>query len=450
MMKNRNEYWAAIPTYTIVNTVDDYSIPTAQQQNAVLAATNLFKTNLQQVVANPIVNTVDDYSIPTAQQQNAAIAAANMFKTDLQKINDIPLKPYTNTWGAIPKNPVAAVNSALQAGRLPMDPDDPIGFERFAEQCWWGQSNPGVDELPFGGEYQISGEWHHCPYEGPGTEDEGHKPKYKRVSYKADETTCCSNPGSKMIGGLTCNPNYRKGGESSDCGPILQNKCTGQMLENNDPNCTNWCKTNPNLCNTTINSYCKGVNMGKTWCKEKLIEIGGADNEVNNWCSTHIDDPFCSCYKAVKDSENVTDPDLQILLAAPECSVPKCSTVGYHYTNMRKILKSGCPDVCVNKISNNNYGEGNIYAKDIDQKCIKTINEPVVPKLPAAEPTPKLPAAEPTPKLPAAEPTPKLPASDKSKENPTNYFLIILVIIIAFVLGYTAIADTKKSQKSKV
>jgi hypothetical protein len=107
---------------------------------------------------------------------------------------------------------------------------------------------------------------------------------------------------------------------------------------------------------------------------------------------------------------------------------------------MRKILKSGCPDVCVNKIDINNDGEGNVYAKDIKQSCIKTINDPATPKLPV----------EPTPKLPAVEPTPKLPAGDKSKENPTNYFLIILVIIIAFVLGYTVIASFSMQPTSDI
>src|SRR6476661_1605727 len=299
-------------------------------------------------------------------------------------------------------------------------PDDQMGYEiAIDDACivYGGGGNGAAEGLvPDNGEYKFSSVQGNCNYcincmpkkmkDAAGcTPDNlcasggGGIPYYKRVGYLAPKDQCCLNPGAKEINGKTCDPKYRGGAESAECAyiyqincndkdkifgdtckafcnsgrdskcnNILNNLCTGDILSSGNETCTNWCDKNPELCKTRIRSYCQGNNLDKRYCKDKLIDMGYSDTPVNEWCASHVDDPFCACYKALHDSGSTVDPTAKAVLSRPECYVSECASgLGYKYTNMRQ--GNVCPpaNVCVNKIA----VAGNEYAnlQNVKQEC---------------------------------------------------------------------------------
>jgi hypothetical protein len=271
----------------------------------------------------------------------------------------------------------------------------PDGSHDVAGTCW-------TNNFPWYVTKNIGDRNGKCASSGGGI------PFYKRRGYLAPKDDCCFNPGTKTIGNKTCDPKYRSGPYSADCNDtylnkcnnssqvftqkcidfcdsgradkcknILNNFCSGQMLADGNQTCTNWCEKNPELCATRIREYCVDSNLDKQFCKDKLIKIGYSDNAVNDWCSSHPNDPFCACNKALKDSDKISEPAVKAVLSRPECYVAECSSgAGYKYTNMRQ--STSCPpvNVCVNKIT----VAGNEYAnlQNVKQECNQSIkvNQP--------------------------------------------------------------------------
>lgn len=296
-------------------------------------------------------------------------------------------------------------------------------------------------------------------------------PSYKRTRYNAPIDTCCTNNGEKTVGNQTCDPKYKMAENSPDCDPTYTSRCnpggdlpdgsgsnkgmlfndskckawcnnhtgicdpwykancSAYMIEQGNTDCLNWCKRNPNLCNTKISQYCVGKNLDSQFCKDKMIELGGNDTYVEHWCSNYPDDPFCSCQKALYSADIQVDPNVKAAFARPECYVKECSSgVAYKNTNMRQ--SKGCPpmNVCINKM--NILGNDNMSLDNIVQKCEQaiTVVNPVVNDPPitmgttagaaAANPAPTTPGIATTTKTTTETTTRSVP--DASGKMPTG------------------------------
>ncbi len=236
----------------------------------------------------------------------------------------------------------------------------------------------------------------------------GQYPQYKRVFYNADKDACCLNM-KDTEGNLTCNPKYRTGPKSTYCDKFYTNYCADMnnifgtkcqsfcerrpdlcnysqactvtgLGGNNDiagsGTCNTWCSANPTICNPKIREFCtknNGQNLNTNFCKDSLIQIGGVDNQIITWCSTHPSDPFCSCIYP-KIAYTGDDPSLRAL-ANPRCFDQTCMVSGYPTTTQRET----CPTtlkVCGNVINMADATAATI--EKANQNCMIDQPKPVV------------------------------------------------------------------------
>ena len=370
------------------------------------------------------------------------------------------------------------------------NPDDRIGQEiRISDACvsyGGGGDVPARGLVPDNGEYQFSsiqGNCNACTTCQPnmmqnpsGCDDKGNcgvpggYPYYKRVSYNAPVYDCCTQ-GIRTIGPQTCDPeisggnrinapqcqssisthcsnaNYLFnhqvckdwcGANDKNCRTIYNDNCSAEMIRDGNNQCVNWCESNRDLCDTKIRDFCKGSNIDSQFCKDKLIEYGGADSAVNAWCIDHIDDPFCACNKLLKQAneqtDDKTDPTIKAVLARPECYNSTCSSgSSYKNTNIRNA--GACPSVnaCVNQLisaSNQNTSVSNIV-----QKCDQAITSTVQQKTVSAT----APENNTTSKL--------IDDTEESEWFDNNIFIIFIVFIIFVLMGVSAAVYYKQSDK---
>lgn len=302
------------------------------------------------------------------------------------------------------------------------NPADPIGQSiQMNDACvYFGVAGPGQAKnlIPNNGEYSWAGTTGNCNActtcapklmkDSSGCNWTGNCgvvgtiPQYKRVSYNADPGQCCLGNGVNTVGNQTCDPKYRTGVYSPDCNDyytnycrigdeiftnpkciqwskiqqtdadsILNEKCVGDHLKTDI--CTKWCLRNPSTCKANTRSYCQSDKFENldNWCVTKAIEFGGMDYAVQQFCASHADVEFCSCYKASSDSGAAKDPTLKAILARPECYITKCASGGgYKNTNMRS--SGACPSVNVCQNTLNAFGNTTTDLQNITQSCTQS------------------------------------------------------------------------------
>lgn len=337
-------------------------------------------------------------------------------------------------------------------------PTDNINVDiRMDDLCVRDNSNPANSFIPNNGEYELGNNSGSCYFclgcepnnmdassgcAGPGLQNctggTGSHPTYHRTAYKADVDSCCITS-NKIIGDLTCDPKYNGGASADACSTTFNNVCNGALL--NSTSCIAWGakQDNTTLYNIRARSYCKD-NLNSKWCRDKMVEIGGIDSNVADFCKLYPDDPFCSCSTAlVASSTENMDPDIQASLARPECFVKGCSSgSAYKLANMR--TSGNCPSIqiCSNKIDVN--GNAAITLTNIQQNCTQT-QSGANANATALDNTSAIKPAVATTTI-----IPPVTLLDKIKYNWNNLsegmqFLFMFIIIIVILLGITSISS---------
>lgn len=353
--------------------------------------------------------------------------------------------------------------SSTNPQRRNNNPNDRIGQEiQVDDACviYGGGGNAAAETMvPGNGEYAFSGIQGNCNYcigcmpklmsSGVGCEGffsncasaGGGYPYYKRTSYKAPTYECCVT-GGQTVGDKTCDPKYSGGPNAAECGPSMTRLCDPTSNINNgssdnlftNPKCQSFCSLNKTNCESMYRNACSGNNLNNQNCKDKMLELGGADTTVSNWCNqgNNMEDKFCSCFKALNAASNQTDDDVKAYLSRPECYTKQCSSgSGYKTTNMRNAL--ACPPVqsCVNTL--NIVGNTDLNLSKINQSCDSRINSPS-----NATPQPESTSAK------TKAPT----VLDKIKKtfssNPNMLYFILFIIILLFGLGIAILTEEEE------
>jgi hypothetical protein len=200
---------------------------------------------------------------------------------------------------------------------------------------------------------------------GPGTnwvgqcEIVGSSTKCERRSFSADPAACCKADGTKIIGGKTCDPQYRTA-NSSSCRGVIREHCNGITTNpDSDPACktfmaisdindteirnaycsrgdnlfksrmcSSWV-TDPKSNNTTVidtlmRNKCKGDALSKDPCKSYVINRSTNDASydyvMTKYCVQNPDSLLCRCIMS-KHNENT----IGSLKGRPECIDPACA-----------------------------------------------------------------------------------------------------------------------------
>jgi hypothetical protein len=341
------------------------------------------------------------------------------------------------------------------------NPNDRIDQEiQVDDACviYGGGGNSAAETMvPGNGEYSFAGIKGSCNYcigcmpklmDGPAGCEEGFWkncassgggfPIYKRTSYKAPTFECCAT-GNQTIGDKTCDPKYSNS-NSAECGSSMTRLCdpTNDLNKGSvdnlftNPKCQAFCEQNDTNCKSMYRSACSGDNLNTKRCKDKLMELGGSDTTVSNWCNQgyNMDDPFCSCFKALSAANNQTDSTVRSYLARPECYITQCSSgSGYKTTNMRN--GQACPPVqnCINTL--NIVGNTDLDVSNINQTCDQNMNS-------NASNANKSASSD------KANPINKI--LDKIKKtfssNPNLVYIILFLIILLCGLGLVIFTDT--------
>lgn len=128
--------------------------------------------------------------------------------------------------------------------------------------------------------------------------------------------------------------------------------------------CEYWCNDNRQQCIDTINNYCRDLSV--PGCKAYVARHQGEstfDPLVQNWCSQHLDDPFCACYVPFKADPSIPQWAAEILASNPQCWSSGCNTGAYQPA---AIYRKPCPDLqlqsCVQTTQVDNKGQitGNV------------------------------------------------------------------------------------------
>jgi hypothetical protein len=303
----------------------------------------------------------------------------------------------------------------------------------------------------------------------------GKKPTMRRkagvAGYSADGNICCLNMNSTE-GNLTCDPKYRGGYNSPDCNstytayctnpkymfsdkcntfcaknPALCNYANGCAVTGTGSSndivgsgiCNSWCKNNPLLCNPKIIDYCtknNNQNIQTDYCKNALRTIGGADAQVESWCATHVDDPFCAC---IHPKILYTGDDASLrALSNPRCFDQKCQISGYPTTNQRE----SCPttlNVCGNTINMKDATASTV--QNANQGCNINNSSSTSSSAPAAPAAPAQPNSKPTDII--------IGGINFSQMSSLQYFgiLAIFIFVLAIIFGI-AIYDDDESDDS--
>lgn len=111
-----------------------------------------------------------------------------------------------------------------------------------------------------------------------------------------------------------------------------------------DPQCREYAYNHIADMNPSVFKYCS-TRMSEEFCKN-WMKAGSetntgdlnvkADNIVREFCVTHLDDPYCGCYKQAPDFIPPTVAGLN------PCWSKDCGSIGYQPRNMRNIT---CPDI---------------------------------------------------------------------------------------------------------
>lgn len=336
------------------------------------------------------------------------------------------------------------------------NPDDKIGVEiQVDDACviYGGGGNAAAETMvPGNGEYAFSSIQGSCNYcincmpklmDGPaGCEGIFHNcasagggyPYYKRTSYRAPTYECCTT-GSRTIGDKTCDPKYSGGPNTSECGPSMTRLCDPTSDVNrgssdnlfSNPKCQAFCSLNKTNCESMYKNACSGDNLNSQRCKDKLIELGGSDTSVANWCNQGINmnDPFCSCFKALNAADEQTNGEVRSFLSRPECYTKQCSSgAGYKFTNMRNA--QACPPVqnCINTL--NIVGNTDLNLSQINQNCDQKMNSPPAVNSSSA------------PQSPQSQQSPNAILNKIKKAfsaNPNLIYIILFIIILLCGLG---------------
>lgn len=288
--------------------------------------------------------------------------------------------------------------SATNPQRRNNNPDDLIGQHITIEDACVIQgpagNGPGEGLVPDNGEYSYAGTTGNCNYcincmpkrmdSGFGcvgffsecASGGGVIPKYTRNSYRAPKDACCTNGGGKTVGNLTCDPKYSGGPVTGECSDVFAARCTPAMIASGDAQCNTWCGTNRATCNERIKQYCTAENIAGPngqFCKDNLVELGGADSQVNKFCASHQDDPFCACMTSLNTVlPPGSDKNLQTVLANPQWYVKQCSAGNaYKNTNMRNSGPQPPLNICNNSITV--AGNNQVDLKNISQTCNQAI-----------------------------------------------------------------------------
>jgi hypothetical protein len=324
------------------------------------------------------------------------------------------------------------------------NPADAIGAAiQMSDACipYGGAGNSAAQALlPSNGEYGLTSMQGTCNYSltampklfdsptgcccGGCASAGGGYPFYQRNSYSANKTQCCMS-GSTTVGGLTCDPSYNTMAASTACNDVFTETCTGALLSTDDPNCTTWCENNPAECDTLIQDFCTGSNLSLSYCQTKLQSIGGADTNVEAYCVSNPNDPFCSCINAVNASVTQTDSLTKEVLSRPECYVTQCASgAGYKTTNMR--TSGDCPpvNVCVNTM--NVVGDVSTNLTGITQNCDQTITQ-------AAQSSSS--SGNTTPTATTTTPTSTTNSTSASGISDSTIEIIVIIFIIVIIIG---------------
>jgi hypothetical protein len=288
--------------------------------------------------------------------------------------------------------------SATDPQRRNNNPNDQIGQMIVANDACViadsGGDSAGSTMVPGNGEYTYGGTTGNCNYcigcmprqmdSSAGclgffdkcASGGGVLPQFYRNSYRADKNTCCTNGGGRTVGDLTCDPKYQGGPASGECNDVFATRCTPSMIANGDPQCNTWCANNRNTCNERTKEFCDSNNLAGDrgqFCKDRLIELGGADSQVNSFCASHTEDPFCACITSINTVlPTNADKNLQTVLANPQWYVKQCSAGNaYKTTNMRNSGQPPPLNICNNSIVV--AGNNQVDLNNISQTCNQSI-----------------------------------------------------------------------------
>lgn len=226
----------------------------------------------------------------------------------------------------------------------------------------------------------------------------------KHVRYSADPTACCL--GTSTSG--TCDPKYTPA--SGNCDSALANYCAQGDRIVTDPKCINWRNVRPDASRATLKGFCIN-NLGRKECQDWCRQAGGdCDSAVIGWCSTHHDDPYCTCINSA-----ITDPKYGI---NPKCVDSKCLSTGYITQNMKN---TACPDITNCEVQAQLINSGiSLAGVTINQNCGKSpTTQPSVPP----QPTP-------------GSTVPTQPAASVSllSNQWVILFIFIFIVLVAFIL----------------
>ena len=184
--------------------------------------------------------------------------------------------------------------------------------------------------IPDNGEYSVADKGSGCEYQGgsydlcPGSALWGYRGRYKRDSYKADNTQCCLK-NQTVIGNLTCDPKYRSN-TGDDCVALLANYCSDNSTFSSSDDCKSFCQNQ--------------VSAGKSTC----------DTIYDNYCKSSYgaSDPKCSC---ILNADSITQQldQLGVYGVDAVCSgYPSCaSTKSPYLKNSMYQTSQHCPSICM-------------------------------------------------------------------------------------------------------
>jgi hypothetical protein len=165
--------------------------------------------------------------------------------------------------------------------------------------------------------------------------------------------------------------------------------------------------------------YCdkNKFSADNAFCNTKAVQFGDMDNVVREFCASHPDSEFCSCFTALNNSITVRDPTLKAILSRPECYVTKCASGdGYKTTNMRQ--SGQCPPVNVCQNTLNSIGNTSTELTGVTQSCDQQQQS----------------QTSQTSQTPVSTPV-STPVKTSLSQN---IFYFILFIVALFVAGFTA------------
>jgi len=111
-----------------------------------------------------------------------------------------------------------------------------------------------------------------------------------------------------------------------------------------------------------LNQAC-AINMSDT-CRSNQTDL--ETSMVANWCKTHMDDDFCSCYATPPDFIRKKAPEVSGL---PQCWNQTCSLKGF-----KPITTQSCPSITICRQEITTEGDNNLSSNvEVKQDCNPTV-----------------------------------------------------------------------------